>query len=117
MEEFTPNALYDACIVVIAGFPEDASLWSITLSSSVFSALSPNLQDKIEEKDTFQMPSISEMYLKTKQLEGLRTVKLAAVTAYKKLNDESERMRKILFKLGKSRYEKHHQLEVRERYN
>ena len=71
----------------------------------------------MEEEYTFRMPAISGMCSKTKQLEGLRTVKLAAVTAYKKLNDESERMRKILFKLGKSRYEKHHQLEVRERYN
>ena len=74
-DELTPDALYTAYIEVIAGLPEDASLWSITLCSSFFSALPPSLRDKMEEEDTFRMPAISRMCSKTKQIEGLRTVR------------------------------------------
>ena len=64
-EELTLDALYAAYIGVITGLPEDASLWSITLCSSFFSALSPNLRDKMEEEDTFRMSAISGMSSKT----------------------------------------------------
>ena len=43
IEKLMPDALYAAYIGVIAELPEDASLWSITLSSSFFFTLSPNL--------------------------------------------------------------------------
>lgn len=39
------------------------------------------------------------------------------MTAYNKLNDNREKIRKILAGLGKVRYGKNHQLEVGERYN
>ena len=117
VEELTPDALYASYIGVVAGFPEDASLWSLTLSSSYFSALSPSLRDKMEEEETFRMPSISGMGSKTKQLERLRTVRSAAVIAYKKLNDKRERMSKLMLELGRKRDGGHHQLEVGDQYN
>ena len=71
----------------------------------------------MEKEDTFRMPAISGMCSKTKQLKGLRTVRSAAVTAYKKLNNEQERMMKMMSELGKAWHGSHHQLEVGERYN
>ena len=117
VEESTPDALYASYIGVVAGLPEDASLWLLTLSSSFFSALSPSLRDKMEEEETFRMPSISGMGSKTKQLEGLRTVRSAAVIAYKKFNKERERMSKLMSELGRKRHGGHHQLKVGDRYN
>ena len=115
-DEITPDALYAAYIGVIAGLSEDTSLWSITLCSSFFSALSPNLRDKIEEEDTFRMQAISGMSSRTKQLEGLRIVRLAAVKAYNKLNDKRDRMRRMMSELGKMRHGTHHQLEAGDRH-
>ena len=71
----------------------------------------------MEEEESFRMPSINGMSSKTKQLEGLRTVRSAAVIAYKKLNDERVRMGKLMLELGRKRNGGHHQLEVGDRYN
>ena len=44
----TPGKMYSRYISMVAGLLDNASLWSITLCSSYFSALSNNPKDKIE---------------------------------------------------------------------
>ena len=46
----TPDELYAKYIGIIGSLPNDASLWSITLCSLFFSALTTNLRDKMEEQ-------------------------------------------------------------------
>jgi len=50
--------LYAKYIGIISGLPEDANLWSLTLCSTFFSALSTHLKDKMEETD-FVMPPLN----------------------------------------------------------
>jgi len=47
-QESTPHDLYAKYIDIISGLPEDANLWSLTLCSTFFSALSTHLKDKME---------------------------------------------------------------------
>lgn len=88
----TPDALYAVFIGIIAGLSEGASLWSVHICSSFFSVLSTKLRDNMEKGETFCMPALGGMGTKTLQLEGHRTVRSAVVTAFKKLNDEEERL-------------------------
>ena len=45
----TPEEIYTKYISMVAGIPNDASLWSIILCASYYSALSNNLKEKMEE--------------------------------------------------------------------
>ena len=68
----------------------------------VFSALTANLKDKMEESD-FNMPPLNNMVTKALQIEGLRTVRISAVAAHKALNDEEKRIRRLFPQLQGSR--------------
>ena len=56
----TPDELYARYNIIVAGFPGNNSIWSITLCSSYFSALTNILKDKIED-GTYIMPSLNNM--------------------------------------------------------
>jgi len=49
--EDTPDEIYVKYICIVAGIPNDASLWLITLCLTYFPALSTNLKEKMEESD------------------------------------------------------------------
>ena len=90
----TPDEMYAKYISMVAGLPDDASLWSITLCSSYFSALSINLKDKMEESN-FCMPPLNNMSNKASQISGLRLVRTAAVKEHKSLKEEEKRIRRL----------------------
>ena len=52
----TPNYVYSKFIGIVAGLPDDATKWSLTLYTTYFSALIVSLQDKIED-DNFDTSS------------------------------------------------------------
>jgi len=54
------------------------------------------------------MPAISEKSSKTKQLEGFKTVRSAAMIAYRKLNDEQNRIRRKMSDFDKDKHGNHH---------
>ena len=95
----TPDELYGKYISIVAGLPEDATKWSLTLCSTFFSALVPTLQDKMEE-DNFIMPSLHSLISKTFQLRALRLVRTAAVSAYDSLFMEERRLRRLFPSIG-----------------
>ena len=54
----TPDEIYAKYISMVAGLPDDVSLWSVILCASYYSALSNNLKDKMEESN-FCMPPLN----------------------------------------------------------
>ena len=98
----TPDELYSKYIGIVAGLPDDATIWSVNLCSTYYSALHNNLKDKMEESD-FCMLQLNNMGTKALQIEGLRTVRTSAVTSYKDLNDEEKRIRRIFLQLQNRR--------------
>ena len=98
----TPDELYSKYIGIVAGLPDDATIWSVNLCSTYYSALHNNLKDKMEESDFCMLP-LNNMGTKALQIEGLRTVRTSAVTSYKDLNDEEKRIRRIFLQLQNRR--------------
>lgn len=78
----TPDELYAKFIIIVAGLPDDASLWSVTFCSAYLSVLTVNLRDKMEESK-FIMPPLNSMAIKALQITGLRTVRTAAVLLFR----------------------------------
>ena len=100
--EDTPDELYAKYLSIAAGLPDDANMWSITLCSSYFCALTTSLKDKMEECG-FSMPPLNAMSHKSSQIQGLRLVRTAAVTAYKALKEEEKRLRRLFPNMGQQR--------------
>jgi len=90
----TPDEIYAKYISMVAGLPEDASLWPITLFSTCFSALSTNLEDKMEESE-FCMPPLNSMSDKESQISGLRLVRTSAVKEHRALKEDEKRIRRL----------------------
>ena len=88
----TPDELYAKYISIISGLPDDASVWSINLCSTYFSALTTNLKEKMEEF-SFCIPPLNNMGTKALQIEELRTVRTSAVTSFRALDEEEKRIR------------------------
>ena len=75
----TPDELYAKYIRIVAGLPDNASLWSVRLCSTNYLALNANLRDKMEES-SFSMPALNNMNTKALKIERLRLVRTSAVT-------------------------------------
>ena len=74
----TPDELYARYISIVTGIPDDATIWSITLYSSYFLALTASLKDKMEER-AFLMPPLNNIHTKATQLDGICIIRVAAV--------------------------------------
>ena len=90
----TPDDLYAKYIGIIAGLPEDANLWSLTLCSAFFSALLTHLKNNMEETD-FLMPLLNNQSTKTLQICGLRIVQTAAVVSYRVMQEDEKCLRRL----------------------
>ena len=97
-----PDELYSKYIGIMAGLPEDATILSVSLCSTYYSALNYNLKNNMEESD-FCMPPLNNVSTKALQIVGLRTVRKSAVTSYKALNDEEKRIRHTFLQLQSHR--------------
>jgi len=86
----------------VAGLPDDATMWLITLCSTYFSALTTNLKDKINEGE-FIMPALTNIITKASQIEGLHVVRMAAAKAYKAMRKEEKRIRHLFPQMNHSR--------------
>ena len=98
----TPDEIYAKYISMVAGLPDDASLWSITLCASYYSALSTNLKDKMEESN-FCMPPLNQMCDKASQISGLRLVRTNAVREHRALKEEEKRIRRLFPQMQQQR--------------
>ena len=101
----TPDELYAKFLSIVSALPDDASLWSITLCSAYYSALSLPLRDKME-LSAFVMPALNTMGTKALQIAGLRIVRTAAVTSYSALMEEEQRMRRMFPQLCTTRQQR-----------
>ena len=91
----TPDELYAKYISIVAGLPDDATVWPLPLCNTYFSALVGPLQDKMEH-DNFRMPGLNGLTTKTLQVGALRIIRSAATQSFKSLNDEEKRLRSLL---------------------
>ena len=98
----TPDKLYAQYISIVAGLPDDATMWLITLCSAYLSALTTNLKDKMDEGE-FIMPALSNIITKASQIKGLRVVSMAAVKAHKAMQEEEKRIRHLFSQMKQSR--------------
>ena len=74
----TLDEWYAQYISIVEGLLDDATIWSITLYSSYFSALTASLKDKMEER-AFLMPPLNNIHTKATQLDGICIIRVAAV--------------------------------------
>jgi len=61
------------------------------------------------------MSDVGGTRTKTSQVGRLKTVRSAAVKAFKNIIDEDERIKRLLFQLGKARHGGHNKVEVEDR--
>ena len=90
-----PDELYAKFIGIVAGLPEDATGWPLSLCNTYFTALVVPLQDKMND-DKFRMPALHGLISKTIQLRALRVLRLAAVDSFNSMLDEEKRIRRLL---------------------
>jgi len=94
--------LYAQYIHIVAGLPDDTTMWSITLCFAYFSALTTNLKDRMDEGE-FIMLALNNMVTKASQIDGLRIVRISAVRLYKAMHEEEKRICRLLPQMNKSR--------------
>lgn len=91
----SPDDLFNKFLQVSYSLPDNVQEWPLQLCTSFYSALSPELSEKMAT-ELFKMPSLTQLDTKAKQLEALRTVRTHAATCYKALEEEEERVNKML---------------------
>ena len=90
-----PADLYNKYLSFVASLPPTASSWSIVLCKCYFDALIPELKEKMEENN-FVMPDMTSLTGKNNQIQALRSVREAAITAYDNLQTERKRIMNLV---------------------
>jgi len=93
--KFAEDKLFNKYLQLSTSLSDNAHEWSLQLCSAFFAALTPELAERMTT-DAFRMPPLTLLTTKAKQLDALRFVRGYATVSLKSLDDEWDRMTKIL---------------------
>ena len=91
----SPDELFNKYLQLSTSLSDNAHEWPLQLCSAFFSALTPDLAERMTT-DAFRMPPLTLLTTKAKQLDALRFVRGYAAISFKALEDERDRMTKML---------------------
>ena len=87
----TPDELFNKFNSVATNLPRDARGWPLAIASTFYAALTEELTTRMVDKG-FKMPSLIGLIHKTDQFAALRKVRDEAVTCYRSMLEEEERL-------------------------
>ena len=87
----TPDELFNKFNSVATNLPSDAREWPLAIASTFYAALTEELTTRMVDKG-FKMPSLIGLIHKTDQFAALRKVRDEAVTCYRSMLEEEERL-------------------------
>jgi hypothetical protein len=90
-----PNDLYSKYLQFIPSLPDDPSIWNFVLCVTYYDALTEELKTKMSA-EKFVMPMLHSLVTKDDHLNALLKVREAACTCYQNLQDENERIGKMI---------------------
>ena len=71
----TPDELFDKFNILSVSLPDDATTWLIQLCSSFVSALTKYFSEQLTTKSSFDIPNLTTVTSKAKQLDALRDIR------------------------------------------
>ena len=87
----TPDELFNKFNSVATNLPSDAREWPLAIASTFYAALTEELTTRMVDKG-FKMPSLIGLLHKTDQFAALRKVRDEAVSSYRLMLEEEERL-------------------------
>jgi hypothetical protein len=90
----SPDDLYLQYMALLPSLPEDCSTWSLVPSHAFFHALSPMLQETIEDTD-YVLPATNALSSRSAHLAALRELRSVAASSYKSLKKQQTMMKSL----------------------
>jgi len=95
--------LFNKYLQLSTSLSDSAQEWSLQLCLAYLSALMPELAKHMTTTNALHMPPLTALTTKAKQLDALRFIRRYDVVSYKYLEDERDRMTKLLKQMNRTR--------------
>jgi len=97
----SPVELFNKFLQFSTSLPDNTQEWCLQLCSAYFAALTPELAERMTT-DAFRMPHLTVLTTRAQQLDALRFIRKYAAVSFKSLEDERDRMSKMLKQMNRN---------------